>query len=193
MDKNPKNIGEQIRIIRKSKGLTINHVAKVTGFTTSFISQFERGLTTASIASLQRIANSLDINLSLLFDKDAHGSSSAVQQKKPLIIRKSNRRILKYPKPENAVDYILTGSGGQLQVIYCKVEPNGVSGEPYSHNSAEEFIMVLHGQMKITVGEDEYILNKGDTITFSSRVPHGWRNIGENTLEIIWVRTPPTY
>ncbi|MFC7394141.1 helix-turn-helix domain-containing protein [Scopulibacillus cellulosilyticus] len=190
MDKNQKKIGEQIRKIRESKGITINYIAKKTGFTSSFISQFERGLTKASIASLQKITNILDVRLSELFDQDTEDSS--LNELNPVIIRKSNRRKLAYPD-EKAVDQLLTGSGGKLEVTYSKVEPNGGSGELYSHDIAEECIIVLKGQMEITVGENKYTLDEGDTITFSSRIPHGWKNIGTEALELIWIVTPPTY
>ena len=47
--------------------------------------------------------------------------------------------------------------------------------------------------MEISVDESIFILNTGDTINFCSRLPHAWRNIGEDTLEVIWIITHPNY
>lgn len=191
MDKN-KTIGEKIRQIRRSKGMTINEVAKKSGLTASFISQFERGLTKASIASIQKMAQALGINLSQLFDDDDDSTSQDIRPY-PIIVRKSSRKKLSYPSPENTVDYLLTELGSKFEVIYSRVDPGGGSGEPYTHDSDEECIIVIRGKMEINIGGNRYILEEGDAITFCSRIPHGWRNIGSEPAELIWVISPPTF
>lgn len=191
MKNNHIEIGKKIREIRELKQLTINQVAKEAGFTPSFISQFERGLTKASVSSLQKIVSSLDIDLSTLFDSDV-GDAQSTYINEPTIIRKNKRKMLDYPDGKS-VDYLLTNLSGQFEVIYSKVEPGGFSGELISHNSVEECIIVLNGQLAMTIDDNRYILNKGDTITFSSLTPHGWENIGSDTLEMIWVVSPPSY
>lgn len=192
MASNQLDVGQKLRQIREEKKLTINHIAKETGFTSSFISQLERGLTKASVSSLQKIASSLDTNLSDLFEEENQPLPPS-KLHDPVIVKKSDRRKLVYPD-DQSVDYLLTGLEGQFEVIYSEIEPGGSSGgELISHNSVEECITVLNGDMEITIGEDHYILHKSDTITFSSHIPHGWKNIGSETLKLIWVVTPPTY
>lgn len=192
MMSNQLDVGQRLRQIREDKQLTINQIAKETGFTSSFISQLERGLTKASVSSLQKIASSLDTNLSDLFDQETKNIPPS-KLHEPVIVKKSERRKLVYPD-DQSVDYLLTGLEGQFEVMYSEIEPGGSSGsELISHNSVEECITVLHGDMEITIGDDKYILNKEDTITFSSHIPHGWKNIGSETLKLIWVVTPPTY
>lgn len=188
---NLNNIGVKLRELRTAKGKTINQIAKETGLTSSFISQFERGLTTASIASIQRITKALNENLSSLFTDD--DPQVIDQNQKPVVMRKSQRRILTYPSPENTVDYLLTGLGGRFEVIYSKVEPGGGSGEPYTHDSDEECIIIIRGIMEVIIGELKYVLEEGDSVTFCSRIPHGWKNAGSDSLEVIWVIAPPTY
>lgn len=58
---------------------------------------------------------------------------------------------------------------------------------------SEECIIVQKGTAKIYVGDESFILNDGDTITFSSKIPHGWKNIGEDMLELLWIITPPSF
>lgn len=187
------DIGKQIRKIRTSKNITINQVAKETGFTSSFISQFERGKTKASVASLQKIASVLDINLSTLFtgDKSSTGNNAS-RLENPVLIRKSERSKLVYPD-EKSIDYLLTGIDGQFEMIQSTMEPGGSSGELFSHQDSEEGITVLQGTMELILGDDKYVLNEGDTITFSSHISHGWKNTGSEVLKLIWVVSPPTY
>ncbi|SDJ16228.1 cupin domain-containing protein [Alteribacillus bidgolensis] len=183
-------VGEKLRTIRLSKGVTLNMIASQTGLTSSFISQFERGLTTASIASMQKIVQVLDIPLASLFDKEMVEDDTADNVS---IVRKDNRRQLSFPKPALTNDYLLTNLDGKLQVIYSTIEPGGKSGEPYSHNSDEECIIILSGVMEITINNKTYELHEGDTIKFTSRSPHDWKNTGENTLEALWIITPPSF
>lgn len=192
MENSQLQIGDKIREIRKAKKITINEVAKKTGYTSSFISQLERGRTTASIGSLQKITHSLGLNLSTLFEKENENNPNS-NGEYPVIIRKSERKKLHYPEPVNAVDYLLTGLGGHLQIILGEIKPGGSSGELYSHDSEEECIIVLQGKVEVTIGEESYILHENETITFSSRIPHGWKNIGTDVLKLLWVITPPSF
>jgi transcriptional regulator with XRE-family HTH domain len=190
MTDHTKSIGEKLRCIRLDKGITINRIAEETGFSASFISQFERGLTNASVASMRKITQVLDISIGSLFEneKEAENINNEVT-----LIKKEERRKLLFPAPEKTEDFLLTGSGGNLQVIYSKIEPGGGSGKPYSHDSEEECIIILSGTMKISIDGEEYTLHKGDSITFCSKKAHGWRNIGEGTSEAMWIMTPPTF
>ncbi|MER2089693.1 helix-turn-helix domain-containing protein [Sporosarcina sp. JAI121] len=189
MDEINISIGEQIRSIRQAKGITINYISKKTGFTSSFISQLERGLTKGSISSIQKIANELDIKISSLFyniEEEDHKAPSIS------ITRKDNRRTINYPD-EKTIDYLLSERKGNLEVFYTEIKQGGESGEYYSHDSEKECIIVLKGQMEISVDESKYVLNAGDTINFCSQSPHAWKNAGEDTLEVIWIITHPNY
>ena len=50
---------------------------------------------------------------------------------------------------------------------------------------------IIHGKAKLTYESKEYILEEGDSATFSSGVPHILENIGEDELSAIWIVTPP--
>lgn len=189
MENGDVQLGQKIRDIRKGKKMTINEVAKQTGFTPSFISQLERGLTKASVSSLQKITRALDITLSSLFN-----SADEIQttNQSTNLIRKKERSKLVFPD-EKSTDYLLTGIDGRFEVILTEMEPGGESGELISHDEGEEAITVLEGTVEVTVGNEQYILEEGDTITFASQVPHGWSNVGDSKLKLIWVVSPPTY
>jgi|SRR5690625_3621541 len=191
--KNDSDLGKYLRKVRESKKITINEIAKKTGFTPSFISQFERGLTKASISSLQKIVQALNMSLSELFiHTNSTTKNEAKHSDKPNLVRKENRSKLSYPD-NKSFDYLLTGIHGQFEMILSEIEPGGGSGELVSHNDSEEGITVLQGMMEITIGSKKYTLYQGDTITFPSHIPHGWKNIGDELLKLIWIVSPPTY
>lgn len=190
MKENLLTIGEKIREIRKEKALTIHEVAQETGFTSSFISQFERNLTQGSVASIQKIANALDIPVSILFQgAEVENESENNSPQVASITRKNQRPEMAYPDGR-MIDYLLTGKNSKLEVLYSVIEPGGGSGNHYAHESEEECIIILKGQMEVSVDKSTYILNEGDSINFSSRLPHAWRNLGDEKLEVIWINTP---
>src|SRR5690625_5280300 len=105
MENGDVQLGQKIRDIRKGKKMTINEVAKQTGFTPSFISQLERGLTKASVSSLQKITRALDITLSSLFNS---ADEIPTTNQSTNLIRKKERSKLVFPD-EKSTDYLLTG------------------------------------------------------------------------------------
>ena len=61
------DLGERMRAIRLLRRKTLKEVAEAAGVSESFVSQLERGRTSASVASLQRLAGALGIEVSDLF------------------------------------------------------------------------------------------------------------------------------
>ena len=51
--------------------------------------------------------------------------------------------------------------------------------------------MVIQGSIELTVGGETQILEAGDAYYFDSRVPHRFRNIGEEGAEIVSACSPP--
>ena len=111
------------------------------------------------------------------------------------VVRVGDRRRLIHPKRQWE-DFLLTPRESQrLQVILSVVEPGGGSGgeEPYAHDSDEECVIVLKGQMHFWVGDEFYELSEGDSLLFESRIPHRNRNPGASKAEVLWIATPPSY
>src|SRR3990170_4266467 len=110
------------------------------------------------------------------------------------VVRRAQRARLTYPGLR-ATDYLLSPDlSGKLEMIWAEAEPGGGSGDqPYVHAGDEEYVVVIKGRMEIWVGEERYVLHAGDAITFSSRVPHKWKNVGRGRLEALWAITPPSY
>lgn len=121
------------------------------------------------------------------------GGLDDFETKEVSIVRKKDRSQFFYPNPALTKDFLLTNLEGKLQVIYSTTEPGGNRGQPYTHNSDEECVIILAGEMELKVNDEIFMLYQGDTIKYSSRLPHSWKNIGEETLEVLWIITPPSF
>ena len=73
-------VGKNVKLLRLQHRLTLKQLASLTNLTSGYLSLLERGLTSASLDTLEQIANCMDTDVSALFiDETAH--------KIPIIIR----------------------------------------------------------------------------------------------------------
>jgi transcriptional regulator with XRE-family HTH domain len=188
VSKNDGAIGANIRRTRKRRGLTLEQVSTASGMSISFISQVERSLISPSVNSLQKISRALGIQIGGFFEDQSQARASRV-------VRAAQRPRLIYPN-RSEEEFLLTPIKSKyLQVLFYRLKPGATSGDtPYSHESDEEFGMVMRGRLEVTVDGEAYVLGPGDTITFDSHLPHTWRNPSRREeCETLWVVTPPGY
>src|SRR5690625_977448 len=69
------NIGERLRLLRKSMGYTTQELADKVVVSQSYISQFENNKAIPDIEMLNRILTALDSNLSSFFSSDLEDAS----------------------------------------------------------------------------------------------------------------------
>jgi transcriptional regulator with XRE-family HTH domain len=178
-------LGPRIRALRQARNVTLRELASRAGVTESFLSQVEREVTTPSIASVQRIARALDLSIAELFVEEAPRGR---------VVRRAARRRIAYPGLGAVDEFVTPGMNGRLQVILSTIEPGGGTGdEPYSHDSDEEVVVVLEGSLELWVADEHHVLEEGDSVTYSSRLPHRNVNPGDRPAVVLFCVTPPSY
>jgi transcriptional regulator with XRE-family HTH domain len=178
-------LGPRIRALRQARKITLRELAGRAGVTESFLSQVEREVTSPSIASVQKIARGLDLAIAELFTEDVpHGR----------VVRRADRRRIAYPGLGAVDEFLTSGLDGRMQVILSTIEPGGGTGdEAYAHESDEEVVVVLTGRLELWVADEHYILEEGDTVTYSSRLKHRNKNVGPGTALVLFCVTPPSF
>ncbi|SFG39322.1 transcriptional regulator, XRE family with cupin sensor [Desulfotomaculum arcticum] len=161
-------IAQRIKSIRTEKELTLEEVAKRTGFTKGLISKIENNKVSPPVSTLVKIAKALDVSLGDLFSP-----SDALQIK---IVRKEQR--LKY-SPENlpngqVIETLVSGYPRQkIEPLMISIEdPDNYKTKLYNH-PGQEFIYILAGAMKYLYGDEEYLVSEGDSIYFNAENTHG--------------------
>jgi transcriptional regulator with XRE-family HTH domain len=179
------DLGARLRWLRRSQRLTLRELAARAAVTESFLSQVERGVASPSVASLQRIAHGLGLSIARLF---AGGTAAGK------VVRRSERRSVTY-RGLGALDELLTpATATRLQLIMSTIQPGGGTGdEPYTHESDEEVVVVLEGTLDLWIADEHYHLDAGDTVTYSSRLPHRNENRGPEPARVLFCITPPSF
>jgi len=180
------DVGERLRAIRTLRRVTLKTVADRAGLSESFLSQVERGRANASVASLKRIAGALGVNVADLFEPN--GSPS-----RPRVLRRESRPTLTFGTLGRK--FMLTPRPLEhLQVIVGELEEDGSTGdEPYTHGDSEELLVVLAGTVHLQLGTEVFELRTGDSIDYRSSTPHRLTNPGDETAEVMWIISPPSY
>jgi transcriptional regulator with XRE-family HTH domain len=118
-------LGEQIRHLRKARGLSQQEVALRAALSIGLVSQIERGLSSASVRVLARLADALDVGIAELF-----AATEASSDEPRIVARASERRLIDM-KAEGAIKHLLTpfDLSPRLDIFLIELAPGGKSGD----------------------------------------------------------------
>ncbi len=173
-------LGKMVQNRRKQLGLTLRSLAQKAGLSAPFLSQIENSTATPSVTSMVKIAQALGVPTSYFLD---------IASSNTLVHKASDTHF--YRLDQSQVRYGRIGSQlpeRQLEPLLMIYPPHYAS-EPMTH-SGEEFLFVLQGQMRLTIGTENHLLTVGDSAHFQSGLRHVWRNDSEQELRVLWVGTP---
>jgi transcriptional regulator with XRE-family HTH domain len=182
-----KIVGVNIKRLRETKSITLRELAKKLDVSASFLSQVETGKASPSVATLKSIADALNTTVGSLIGEGQKLTDDPV-------IRQKDRKSAK-PLGKGIKIHLLTSTdpNKQMEPLLFTMDKNASSGESLYKHFGQEFIIVLKGELEITLNESKYILKKGDSIYFNSSTPHYFRNTQGVVTEALWVVTPPTF
>jgi mannose-6-phosphate isomerase-like protein (cupin superfamily) len=81
-----------------------------------------------------------------------------------------------------------------LEVVAAGFDPGGSTGdEPYTHGDSEELLLVLTGRVHVQLGSELLDLSTGDSVNYRSSTPHRVSNPGDESAEVLFVISPPSY
>ncbi|WP_375740440.1 helix-turn-helix domain-containing protein [Pseudomonas boanensis] len=180
-------LGTRIRALRKRRGMTLSELAEQSNLTAGYISQLERNLAYPSIPALFNIARSLGVTIQWFFASEAN----TTEADKGYVVRRNSRMSLHYE--DGIIDELLSPQPSrQLEILHSRFPPGAYSEESYSHEG-EEAGYILSGEFELWVGDKHFLLQEGDSFSFSSQESHRYGNPGERDTLVLWVITPPTF
>lgn len=183
-----KLVVRKIREIRHNSNITLKELATKTGLTTGYLSKIENGNKIPPIPTLERIAQSLDIDISFLFfqERDCEGKNPNL-----IVIRHDDyqKRILELKlQSENGYDkyrYEPLARGKPRKNMQPYVVVLGFNASKTLQHEGEEFHYVLEGALEFFYGSEKYILTKGDCVYFDAKIPHSGKSIGDQQAEVL--------
>lgn len=174
MSSNQMNIGKNIRAVRVRLKLTQQELADQCQLSKGMISKLENGVVVPAIATLAKIAQALHVKISDLIESD---------QQKP-----STYAINPF---SNLSQFIPTAMGYQMfnpaaglkdtamEPLLINADEATLKPHMVSH-PGEEYIFVFSGEMTFKVGEQSYLLRRGDSVFFDGLQKHGIASVHQS-------------
>lgn len=173
----------KLRKLRKEKKLSLQELSNKSNVSVGMISQIERGNTDPTITTLYKLCKGLEIPITSLFEGD---------EEPQRVVRKNNRKTMFLPNSKVKYQLLTPNLRNSLEVLHVEIEPGQEDRELIFHQG-EECGYVIQGQLTVVLGEEEYLLEEGDSIHFSSTTPHRFINRGDKVSISIWSMTPPGF
>ena len=166
-------IGPRVRALREAMGLSLRDLTQRTGVSAPMLSQVERGETSPTLAVASRIAGGLELTLSQLLRLDEADGVT--------VVRRAERRGGGSQRAGHTYEIVTPPLPGQRAEVSCHTLAPGAStggpGDPPMHEpGSRETAIVEAGRVRLVVGEANYDLAGGDTVTFDADLPHHFEN-----------------
>ena len=183
------SIGSKISQLRKQKNLSFQQLAEMAGVSVTTIHKLERHEMTPTVTVLMKIADALGEKVGFFLEE---GSSDFEYIENIEYTDKSNVKIFRTTAGKNKIEYLAVRlRGAKLFAMLIRYKTGAKSGIKKHSHSGEEFIYCLEGRVKHEVNGEGFILKKGDSLHFFSKLPHRWEVTCPEGATILWVTTPP--
>lgn len=183
VDDEASGVGSRLRYLREVYGLSQRELARRAGLNHGTIGCIEKETISPSVGSLRKILDSFPMTLSDFFALDPDSETKVFFQRDELMEVGGGGVSLKQ------VGHNLKGR--PLQVLFEHYAPGAeTAAAPYSH-VGDEGGVVIKGRIEVTVGNVARVLGPGDGYLFSSRMPHRFRNVGDEECVVVSANTPP--
>ena len=181
-------VGEKVRELRESKGLSLQDLANRTGYSSALLSQVENHFISPPLGGLIKIAKALEVKVGTFFGDEPRESYA--------IVRKDERKHVSRFASKEGVSYGYSYESlgfdkkdRQMEPFLVTLEPATVKSEKLSSHDGEEFIFVLEGEMEAILGDHKDVLQPGDCIYYDSTIPHKvqcHREAPTKILAVLW-------
>ncbi len=156
-------IGRIIHAFRKEKGMTLKDLAAKTGISPSYLSQIENDQVNMCIDVLEKISIAVEKPLSFFFLQDSLDSISIVKTKQRKRVKRNDGALVEYLTDNRVTKFDIT-------VVHY---PADYRCQEHVVHQGEEFMLVLEGDLTVNLGNiRNFFLTKGDSIAFTSKIPH---------------------
>lgn len=179
-----KNLGQRIRQLRKTKGVTLVEMASKTGVAQATLSRIETGTMTGTLESHEKIAEVLGIGLAELY-------SGVDRRYEEVAHLPTESRKVTHHTNQFQIE-LLTQESSKKKITPLLITIQGESQIPMEslERGVEKFYFVLEGEVKILLDSKTYSLKENETLYFDASLPHQISNPGKSRARLLAAVSP---
>jgi transcriptional regulator with XRE-family HTH domain len=162
-------VGARIQQLRKEKGISLEDLSSLTGFDISLLEDIETGKEQPQLGTVMKLSKALDSAVGRLV--------SGIGTKLYSITRKNDRkqvvRTASKTSKKNVYSYMSLApevQGRHMEALIVQLERN--EEKEVSVHNGEEFVFVLEGVANLTIANESYDLEPGDSAYYLSTTSH---------------------
>ncbi|MFD3488196.1 helix-turn-helix domain-containing protein [Streptomyces sp. NPDC058665] len=172
------DVAPRLRELRRGRGLTLEAAAGRAGLSPAHLSRLETARRQPSLPMLLGLARVYGTTVSELLGEEP-------PERDPVI-----RAARAEPVEADGWTYRQAGSptGRAMQPLRVTV-PYGAQGDLVRVHPGEEWLHVLQGRLRLSLGDTVHVLDPGDSAHFDSMTPHRLAAAGPAGAELLFVHT----
>ncbi len=181
-------IGHTIKEIRLRFNLTIAELGERAGISRGMLSKIENAQTLPGLDSLFRIADALGVSMSSLFktfDTREQDAQHVRKGAEPEVLRPGSKYGHRYRLLARD-----PGSRKAFEPFIVEMDAQSTAFTFFEHEGVE-LIHMLEGCVEYRHGQHTYVLEAGDSLTFTSKVPHGPERLLRTPIRFLCVMVHP--
>jgi transcriptional regulator with XRE-family HTH domain len=163
-------VGPRLRRLRVSRGVTLAVLAEETGISKSTLSRLESGQRRPSLELLLPLAEAHQVPLDDLVGAPEVGDPRV--------------RLTPRPLRSGGIAVPLSRAPGPLQAHKMIIADRG-PGPVFRTHEGHEWLYVLHGRLRLVLGEHDLVLGSGEAAEFDTRVPHWFTSADGRPVEVL--------
>ena len=173
------NVGSRLRELRSERGLSIRGLARKSGLSANALSMIERDKTSPSVSTLYKLADGMGVPITSFFGEET--------EREPVVFIKADERA-RVPFQRGTWE----GLGGEyfigrMEPFVLTLESGANSGLHTMVHTGHEFVICLRGELEYQIEDKFFNLEAGDSLMFSARLRHRWRNAGSNVTNALFL------
>jgi transcriptional regulator with XRE-family HTH domain len=178
-------IAERVREFRLQLGLTVGHLAEVTGLSKGMLSKIENAQASPSLATLARLSEALKVPVTAFF--------RGLNEEQDVLVVKAGRGLdIEHKNSGPGHRYQLLGSmrapHNTLETLLVTLTERAETFPLYQHPGTE-LIYMISGRIEYMCGNSRYLLEPGDAMQFVGEVPHGPNSLIELPIQFLSIKS----
>ena len=164
-------IGQKLKSLRTTRNLSLEDFYTLTGVSKPMLGLIERGQSIPTVTTLWKIATWLNTPLSFFLEEPQTEYAVASPDWDNAILG-DHGKMRAYPL--FTYDPIRS-----VETFYIEFDPTCNHSSNKHNDGIEEYIFVLHGTLRLMLGDQSVDIGEKQAIRFRADIPHAYLNLSE--------------
>jgi XRE family transcriptional regulator, regulator of sulfur utilization len=163
-----RRVAENLRQRRKTRGLSLDDLARASGVSRAALSQIETCKSNPTIGVLWKIAIGLGLPISELIGEPRSGA---------VVLRRQDSQLLRSADGKfESRPLTPAGASPMVEVYELRLAARSTHASEAHAPGTHEILVVLSGRLRMHAGDEAYDLGAGDSVAFAADRPHTYEN-----------------